>query len=123
MDATSAMLSAASALAVAMLLGVIVAVIVWRGGRKPTTTMSEPIGGRVRLPARAFERLALVALTLGIIAITAAVTTDDALRQRRSFIACAVIAVGSIAWLVRRGGFLALPADERTRTDERSDHG
>jgi len=84
-------------------IGVAVAV---RGGPRRRPSMTPGVtGGRVRLPARALERviLAAAAILLGLILARAA---------SPSTVIGAVFALSCLAFAVRRGAFLPLAARE-----------
>ena len=105
-------LTALVALATAASVGGIVATVLWRGGGRARVTPSTTSTGRVRLPARALERLALVALSLATVCVIAVVDVHDAARHDPGLAAACLTAVAALGWLVRRGSFLALHPDD-----------
>lgn len=110
-----------SALAVAGVVGAAVATVLWRGGGRAQATPSTISSGRVRLPARALERLALLSLALATICVIAVVDIRDAARHDGGLAAACLTAVAALCWLVRRGGFMPLRAGD---TEQRGpDHG
>ena len=97
-----------SAFAFAAFVGALVATALWRGGRRAQPTPSTTSSGRVRLPARALERLAMLALSLATVCVIAVADVHDAARRDSGLAAACLTAVAALCWLVRRGGFLAL---------------
>ncbi len=62
--------------------------------------------GRVRLPVRAFERLASCSIALGVGAVSHVAFAGDGL------MVSALVAVAALVWLTRRGSFAALTSAE-----------
>jgi hypothetical protein len=98
--ASESLLAAMVFVVVACLIVAVVAI-----GRRPAHE-APPAAGRVRLPVRAFERLAFSALLLGAAAIVAASAVTDGL------VVAAVVVGGALVWLARRGAFAALASAE-----------
>jgi hypothetical protein len=80
--------------------------IALRGGSRRRPAMTPGVtGGRVRLPARALERVALAASGILLAALLSRSATP-------SMAIAAVFAMACLAFAVRRGAFLALAARE-----------
>lgn len=79
-------------------------------GRRPAHE-APPSAGRVRLPVRAFERLAFVGLLTGASAIVARSAVSDGV------IVAALVVGAALVWLARRGAFAALVSAERGDSD------
>ncbi len=115
---SSPTLSALSAVIAGAATGVVLALVIWRGGTRARPAATSASSGRVRLPARAFERIALIAVALGIAGVMVVIEVDDALRHSTGVAASCLTVIAALAWLIRRGGFLALrPNDNHVPGD------
>ncbi|MBM4282537.1 MAG: hypothetical protein FJ137_17895 [Deltaproteobacteria bacterium] len=95
------------ALMVSSLLAVVVLAVLGVTRRSlRRSTISSP--GRLRLPARAYERTVVLAVVAAASAVAPSLGADDSLWVGAGVVAAAV------AWCAHRGVFLPLRADERT---------
>jgi hypothetical protein len=93
-------------------LTAIVVLVGLRGPAAPPTVRQVRHRGRLRLPARTFERAVVVAV------VAAACAVAEALARRDGHVVTGgVVVAGAVLWCARRGVFLSPRSDDEARNE------